>query len=95
MEDGGREVLSSAARFWHRKLAADFPGKVFANLDVAGHRFDRAVGWVYPERVFAAFTLQPAAVGLQVPEQIAAFHQTRTKVCSAPRGAVSRLCSRR
>jgi hypothetical protein len=45
--------------------------------------------------VLAAFALKAAAVGLQVPEQVAAFHQTRTEVCSAPRGAFSRLCSRR
>jgi hypothetical protein len=45
--------------------------------------------------MFGTLTVKLAAVRLEVPEQIAAFHQTRTEVCSAPRGAFSKLCSRR
>jgi len=53
-------------RFENRKLAADFG--VLADLRVAGHRFNGAVGGVYPQRVATAFPLQPATVGLQVSQ---------------------------
>ena len=75
-------------------MPADLAGKVLANLDMTGNRLNRASFRAYPERVFTAFALQPAAVSLQVSEQIAAFHQTRMEVCSAPLGAFSSPCSR-
>jgi len=73
----------------------NFPGKVFANLGVAGHRLNATGGRIQPKGMLGAFPFEPAAVGLQMPEQVTAFHQTKTQVCSAPRGAFSRLCSRR
>ena len=86
---------SRTGRIWNRELAADFAGKVLSDLEVAWNSLNRAGLGVYPKRAFAALTLETAAVSLQVPEQITAFHQTRIEVCSAPRGAFSRPCSRR
>jgi hypothetical protein len=86
---------SGAARFGHLELTADLSGKVFPDLGVARHRLYRVGRRVDSERVVGAFALEPATVGPQVSEQIAAFHYTRTEVCSAPRGANSRLFSRR
>lgn len=90
-----RNVESRSGWFWNRELAADFAGEGLSNLDVAGNRLNGAGLGVYPQRMFAAFTLEAAAVSLQVPEQITAFHQTRIEVCSAPLGAFSHPCSRR
>ena len=75
-------------------MAADFAGKVLADLDVARNRLHGAGLGIQPERVLTAFALQAAAVSLQMPEQIAAFHQTKMEVCSAPLGAFSSPCSR-
>ena len=50
---------------------------------------------VQPKGMFGAFAIEAAAVRLRVPQQIATFHQTRTEVCSAPRGALSRPWLRR
>jgi hypothetical protein len=95
-EDGkARNRESRSGWLWHRELAADLAGQLLSNLDVAGNCLNRAGLGVYPERMFAAFTLEAAAVSLQVPEQVTAFHQTRIEVCSAPLGAFSSPCSRR
>ena len=88
------KVPSSSARGGDRKLAANLAGQVFSNLTVARHRFNGIRGGIYPEGVFAAFAFEAAAVGLQVLEQVAPFHQTRTEVCSAPLGAFSSPRSR-
>ena len=85
---------SSSRQFGDRKLPADLAGKVLANLDMSRNGLNRASFRVDPERVFTALTLQPATVSLQVAEQIAAFHQTRMEVCSAPLGAFSSPRSR-
>ena len=63
---------------------------MLANLNVTRDRFDDIGRGIYPEGVFAAFTFEPATVGLQVLQQVAPFHQTSTEVCSAPLGAFSR-----
>lgn len=106
MADGQREaswsaetcrflkVLSSSARRGDRKLAANLAGEVFSNFNMARHRFDNIRCGIYPEGVFAAFAFKAAAVGPQVLEQVTAFHQTRTEVCSAPLGAFSSPRSR-
>src|ERR1039458_8014925 len=89
VEDGAkgerrvRNVESRSGWLWNRELAADLAGEVLSNLDVAGNSLNLAGLGAYPKRMFAAFTLEAAAVSLQVPEQITAFHQTRIEVCSA------------
>ena len=67
-------VLPARSRSWYRKLAADSAGGEFDDLAVTRNGRAAAVGWIFPDRVFAALAHEAASMPGEMFQQIAALH---------------------
>ena len=79
--------LLTRQRHRDRELGTDSLRQKEVDLDMTGNGLDFARFRVAPDRMRSVVTDTEAALGLQMPEQLAPFHPTRTVVFSAP-GAV-------